>query len=185
MFHEDAKLNEPLRWRHYAQHQQQGNLLFLCPLFFAFPYEVKRVPISPLVTSSKRYIVATTASRPSVPGPTPAPMSILWSPPALREAVQLSEETWQSDLHDLFKQAKDRFPDILWERDDDDDDTNGLVEVWGHKGTSEVPSISAEAWVFTVSTSRRVCSCSPVMASKILSIPSPTHRLSNSLLSST
>ena len=78
-------------------------------------------------------------------------MSTLSTPPALLEAVQLSEETWQSDLHDLFEQAKDRFPDILWERDEDDDDTKGPAEVWGHKGTSEVPCVSAKARIFTVS----------------------------------
>jgi hypothetical protein len=79
--------------------------------------------------------------RPSVPGPTPAPMSTLSTPPALLEAAQLSEETWQSDLHDLFEHAKDRFPDILWERDEDEDDSKGPAEVWGHKGTSAVPCI--------------------------------------------
>ncbi|KAF9652431.1 hypothetical protein BDM02DRAFT_3153836 [Thelephora ganbajun] len=60
-------------------------------------------------------------------------MSTLSTPPALLEAVRLSEETWHSDLHDLFEQAKDRFPDILWERDEDDDATKGPAEVWGHK----------------------------------------------------
>jgi hypothetical protein len=69
-------------------------------------------------------------------------MSTQSTPPALLEAVQLSEETWQSDLHDLLGQAKDRFPDILWERDEDDDDTKGPAEVWGHKGTSGIPCIS-------------------------------------------
>jgi hypothetical protein len=63
-------------------------------------------------------------------------MSTLSTPPALQEAVQLSEETWQSDLNELFEHAKDRFPDILWERDEDDDNTKGPAEVWGHKGTS-------------------------------------------------
>jgi len=70
-------------------------------------------------------------------------MSTLSTPPALLEAVQLSEETWQNDLHDLFEQAKDRFPDILWERDEDDDDTKAPAEVWGHKGTSGIFFISA------------------------------------------
>ena len=69
-------------------------------------------------------------------------MSTLSTPPALLEAVQLSEETWQNDLHDLFEQAKDRFPDILWERDEEDDDTKAPAEVWGHKGTSGISSTS-------------------------------------------
>lgn len=68
-------------------------------------------------------------------------MSTMSTPPALLEAVQLSEETWQNDLHDLFEQAKDRFPDILWERDEDDDDSKSPAEVWGHKGTSGTPHI--------------------------------------------
>ena len=65
-------------------------------------------------------------------------MSTTSTSPALLKAVQLSEEMWQSDLHDLFKQAKDRFPDILWKQDEDDGDTKGPGEVWGHKGTSEM-----------------------------------------------
>jgi len=88
------------------------------------------------------------AYRLSVPGPTQAPMTTLSTPPALLEAVQLSEETWQSELHDLFEQAKDRFPDILWERDEDDDDTKGPAEVWGHKGTSGMPRISVQSMDF-------------------------------------
>jgi hypothetical protein len=68
-------------------------------------------------------------------------MNTLPTPPALLEAVQLSEETWQSDLHDLFEGAKDRFPDILWERDEDEDDTKAPAEIWGHKGASAVSCI--------------------------------------------
>ena len=63
-------------------------------------------------------------------------MSTLSTPPVLVEAQQRSEGTWQSDLRDLFEHAKERFPDILWERDEDDDNTKGPAEVWGHKGTS-------------------------------------------------
>ena len=63
-------------------------------------------------------------------------MTTLSTPPALQEAVQLSEEAWQTNLHELFEHAKDRFPDILWEQDEDDDDTKGPAEVWGHKGAS-------------------------------------------------
>jgi len=106
------------------------------------PYEVKCVQTPPLVISlQKRHIAVTAAHRLSVPGPTQALMSTLSTPPALLAAVQLSEETWQSDLHALFEKAKDRFPDILWERDEDDGDTKGPAEVWGHKGTSEMPCI--------------------------------------------
>ena len=70
-------------------------------------------------------------------------MNALATPPALLAAVQLSEEAWQNDLHDLFELAKDRFPDILWERDEDDDDAKAPAEIWGHKGASEMPYVFA------------------------------------------
>ena len=54
----------------------------------------------------------------------------------LHEAVQRSEETWRSDLHDLFEHAKDRFPDMIWEQDEHDVNAEGPTEVWGHKGAS-------------------------------------------------
>ncbi|KAJ2912999.1 hypothetical protein MD484_g7423, partial [Candolleomyces efflorescens] len=81
-------------------------------------------------------------------------------PPSLQESVRLSTVTWQKDLQDLFKHAKDRFPDVVWELVGEDDDemeiANGMVgigavggdrvssalsklpppggdEVWGHK----------------------------------------------------
>lgn len=84
---------------------------------------------------AKAYTSAAT-HRLSAPGPTVVSMSTLSTPPALLEALQRSEETWQSDLHELFEHAKDRFPDILWERDEGDDNAQGPEEVWGHKGTS-------------------------------------------------
>ena len=62
-------------------------------------------------------------------------MSTLSPPLTLLETVRRSEEVWQSDLHELFDHARDYFPDILWERDEGDDDAAGPVEVWGHKGT--------------------------------------------------
>ena len=52
-------------------------------------------------------------------------MNALATPPVLLEAVRPSEEAWQTDLHDLFELAKDRFPDILWEPDEPN-----FVRVW-------------------------------------------------------
>jgi hypothetical protein len=134
--------------------------------------------------SAKRYNTAV-AYCPSVPGPTPAPMSTLSTPPSLLEALQLSEDTWQSDLHALFEHARDRFPDILWERDEDDDNTKGPAEVWGHKGTSERSHVLNSKLDSHCLVSRRICSCSSVMASKILPISSCTNQFSNSQLRST
>ncbi|KAF8551177.1 hypothetical protein OG21DRAFT_1487193 [Imleria badia] len=53
-------------------------------------------------------------------------------PPGIPEASRLSTQTWQTDLLQLFHNAKDRFPDVVWELhpDDDQDSTD---EVWGHK----------------------------------------------------
>lgn len=63
-------------------------------------------------------------------------MTTLPVPPALQEATQISESTWQADLQSLFHRAKDRFPDVVWELLDDEDDDSGknAEEVWGHKG---------------------------------------------------
>ena len=70
--------------------------------------------------------------------PLPAP-----SPLGLAEATSNSLATWQHHLAELFRTAKDRFPDVVWaltadnNNDDDDDDNdndNVLEEVWGHKG---------------------------------------------------
>ena len=54
-------------------------------------------------------------------------------PPRIPEALRLSTQTWQHDLLQLFHNAKDRFPDVVWElhSDDDHDSTEG---VWGYKG---------------------------------------------------
>jgi hypothetical protein len=65
------------------------------------------------------------------------------SPPALQEATENSTSAWQDDLQALFEQAKERFPDVVWEIIDDDDDVQGNgVEIWGHKGAlhSRFPS---------------------------------------------
>ena len=64
------------------------------------------------------------------------------TPPALLEATRNSTTAWQEDLQALFEQAKDRFPDVVWELSDDDDMRGDQVEeVWGHKGLSPSSSL--------------------------------------------
>ncbi|KAF5323296.1 hypothetical protein D9619_013533 [Psilocybe cf. subviscida] len=56
------------------------------------------------------------------------------APPGLQEATQLATAKWEVDLELLFKNAKDRFPDVVWAPNAEDDDPEGLKEeVWGHK----------------------------------------------------
>ena len=65
-------------------------------------------------------------------------------PPILQEATKNSTSVWQENLEELFRNAKDRFPDVVWEvggveggdvMKDVDMDIGGQVdEVWGHKG---------------------------------------------------
>lgn len=66
-------------------------------------------------------------------------------PPALQEATKNSTSVWQENLEELFRNAKDRFPDVVWEvgevcggdmMKDVEMDMGGRVEeVWGHKGS--------------------------------------------------
>lgn len=51
------------------------------------------------------------------------------SPPSLQEATSASTTTWQNHLESIFQQAKERFPDVVWELNNG---TN-VEEVWGHK----------------------------------------------------
>ncbi|EJU02179.1 hypothetical protein DACRYDRAFT_26113, partial [Dacryopinax primogenitus] len=43
-----------------------------------------------------------------------------------------STQRWQQDLQSLFDHAKERFPDVVWELQDEDGNDK-LDEVWGHK----------------------------------------------------
>jgi hypothetical protein len=55
-------------------------------------------------------------------------------PPALQESIQTSTTTWQAHLQSLFRLAKDRFPDVVWELMLDENDVGkDAEEVWGHK----------------------------------------------------
>ena len=69
-------------------------------------------------------------------------------PPALLdEALRTSTITWQNDLQSLFNQAKERFPDVVWELlDENDENASVPEEVWGHKGThdSSFSSVATE-----------------------------------------
>lgn len=66
-------------------------------------------------------------------------------PPVLQEATKNSTSAWQENLEELFRNAKDRFPDVVWEvggvgggdmMKDVEIDVGGQVEeVWGHKGS--------------------------------------------------
>lgn len=56
------------------------------------------------------------------------------SPPGLAEATKNSTTAWQQHLEELFRQAKERFPDVVWELTAEDDEEKVLEEVWGHKG---------------------------------------------------
>ena len=58
-------------------------------------------------------------------------------PPALTEATKESTSTWQEDLEILFRRAKDRFPDAVWDavyEDSMDDSMNKRVH--SHKDTT-------------------------------------------------
>ena len=68
----------------------------------------------------------------------------LLPPPVLQEATKISTSVWQENLEELFRNAKDRYPDVVWEvggadmmKDVDMDGGGGQVveEVWGHKGS--------------------------------------------------
>lgn len=66
-------------------------------------------------------------------------------PPVLQEATKNSTSVWQENLEELFRNAKDRFPDVVWEvggfdggdmMKDTETGIGGQVEeVWGHKGS--------------------------------------------------
>ncbi|KAF9456177.1 hypothetical protein BDZ94DRAFT_1327146 [Collybia nuda] len=53
--------------------------------------------------------------------------------PALQEATKNSTTIWQQNLESLFRHAKDRFPDVVWELGVDEESGRVTEEVWGHK----------------------------------------------------
>jgi len=60
----------------------------------------------------------------------------------VQEATRQSTQAWKNDLTNLFRQAKDRFADVVWElhSDGNHDDHD---EVWGHKGAYAAPRLSS------------------------------------------
>jgi hypothetical protein len=99
-------------------------------------------------------------------------MAPLTSPPALQEAVRNSTAVWQANLRALFLDAKDRFPDVVWELTADSDEQ---AEVWGHKGLYHIslPSVAADV-LFQPSSTH-----GPLPAFKLaifLSVLRPLHR---------
>jgi hypothetical protein len=52
----------------------------------------------------------------------------------VQEATRQSTQAWRNDLTNLFHQAKDRFADVVWELQSDDNNDDDHDEVWGHKG---------------------------------------------------
>ncbi|KAA1472370.1 hypothetical protein DENSPDRAFT_821145 [Dentipellis sp. KUC8613] len=56
-------------------------------------------------------------------------------PPSLQQATDNSTLVWQRDLQSLFHNAKDRFPDVVWDvlPDDHPDPPSNPEQVWGHK----------------------------------------------------
>ncbi|KAF9521830.1 hypothetical protein CPB83DRAFT_801138 [Crepidotus variabilis] len=55
-------------------------------------------------------------------------------PPGLQEATKNSTQAWQEHLESLFRNAKDRFPDVVWDLVGDEEEPNqNTEEVWGHK----------------------------------------------------
>ena len=57
------------------------------------------------------------------------------APPGLQEATRHATLTWQDDLKALFDHTKERFPDVVWELlDENDNAAKTIEEVWGHKG---------------------------------------------------
>lgn len=63
------------------------------------------------------------------------------SSPGLQEATKNSTTVWQAELEALFHNAKDRFPDVVWELESEEVEEvwgghkgKDVEEVWGHKG---------------------------------------------------
>lgn len=56
------------------------------------------------------------------------------TPPSLLAAIALSTERWERDLETLFKNAAERFPDVVWELQPEGEEATAIEEVWGHKG---------------------------------------------------
>ncbi|KIK68207.1 hypothetical protein GYMLUDRAFT_68088 [Collybiopsis luxurians FD-317 M1] len=114
-------------------------------------------------------------NRPAPPVPTsstPTPSTSAAPPaPSLQESITLSTESWQQDLHTLFRNTKEWFPDVVWQVGVGvgvDGEVEGVVEeVWGHKAivyARAPPSFQSRYFQFR-----------PSNASTGALSPSPTH----------
>lgn len=65
---------------------------------------------------------------PAPPPPIPS------SSAALTKALTAATDTWQNELKNLFDQAKNRYPDVVWDLLGEEEER--LDEVWGHKGSA-------------------------------------------------
>jgi hypothetical protein len=92
-------------------------------------------------------------------------------PPGIPEASRLSTQTWQNDLLELFHNAKDRFPDVVWELHPDRDPA-ATEEVWGHKGVLPVPPLAP-----LTLPSDRLRTCPALLPGALLLLPPSAHRV--------
>lgn len=97
-------------------------------------------------------------------------------PPGIPEASRLSTHTWQTDLLQLFHNAKDRFPDVVWELHPDDDH-DATDEVWGHKGLLGHPLLLSRS----LSPSDRLRTCPAVVSGALLFVSPSAHHLADAL----
>ena len=97
-------------------------------------------------------------------------------PPGIPEASRISTQTWQNDLLELFHNAKDRFPDVVWELHPDRD-PQATEEVWGHKGVHSV-LLSTRLTL----SSDRVRACTALVPGALLFLSPSAHRVPDPVL---
>ncbi|KAJ7718715.1 hypothetical protein DFH07DRAFT_331648 [Mycena maculata] len=102
---------------------------------------------------------------------------------SLQEATRNSTAGWQADLAALFRHAKERFPDVVWELSSEDNSNGKTEEVWGHKAivyARAPPSFQTRYFSFRPQPGRTNTG-SPLPANSALSLdlarsPSPAYR---------
>lgn len=57
-------------------------------------------------------------------------------PTELVLARKASEDAWVAHLQQLFHDAKNRYPDVVWQSGENDASDEEAEEIWGHKGMS-------------------------------------------------
>ncbi|CAK5278047.1 unnamed protein product [Mycena citricolor] len=110
---------------------------------------------------------------------------------SLQEATRNSTALWQQDLATLFRNSKDRFPDVVWElKNVEGEVIKGIEEVWGHKAivyARAPPSFQSRYFSFRPQDPHRD---SPGLGTSVLSLdfrgsPSPFHNGTSSPAPST